>query len=184
MYRFSCASSNAPLMPARLQPELITRFLALIGKRYPYPTRLYIFGGGAVVWLGSPRPTVDLDYTAEPRTESLRAVLAQTAVEMDVDLEEAIPADFVPLPDGAEARHQLIGTFGKIAVYPLDPYSQAIMKIARALETDMEDVAFLVHNRHIELETLGRCIQEVSLRYDEPITLQRNFDEFKRNLIK
>jgi hypothetical protein len=169
-------------MPARLQPELITRFLAKVGERYPHPARLYIFGGSAVVWLGSPRPTVDLDYTAEPSTESLRGILAQTAAEMDVDLEEAIPADFAPAPVGAEARHKLIGTFGQLQVYLLDPYTQAVMKIARAFETDMEDVAFLLSTRYIELDTLGRCIDEVSRRYDEPLTLRHNFEEFKRNL--
>jgi hypothetical protein len=66
--------------------------------------------------------------------------------------------------------------------YLFDPYSMAVMKIDRAFETDIEDVAFLLAAGRIDLKTLEGMIEEVAGRYDEPVKLRRNFDAFKRSL--
>ena len=164
------------------QPEQLSQFLARLGERYAHPASIYIFGGSAILWLGGQRYTGDIDYSVSPSSTALREAVAQTAAELDLDLEESSPAEFMPLPAGADARHELIGTFGQIRAYLYDPYSMAVMKIDRAFDTDMEDVAFLLAAGRIDLNTLGRSIEEVAARYDEPIKLRRNFAEFKRHL--
>jgi Nucleotidyltransferase of unknown function (DUF6036) len=164
------------------RPEQLTQFLTRLGERYPQPAAIYIFGGSAILWLGGQRHTGDIDYTAAPSSTALREAISQTASELDLDLEESSPAEFMPLPAGAETRHEPIGTFGQIQAYLFDPYSMAVMKIDRAFDTDMEDVAFLIAAGRIDLRALERYIEDVATRYDEPIKLRRNLAEFERNL--
>jgi hypothetical protein len=93
----------------------IQELLQRLGERYPHPATLYLLGGGALCFLGNPRRTVDIDYTLdvsgreEAQSAQLEAVIAALADEMHLEL-EAIPIDeFVPLPEGAHARHRFIG---------------------------------------------------------------------------
>jgi hypothetical protein len=164
------------------QPEQLTQFLSRLGERYPQPAAIYIFGGSAIFWLGGHRNTGDIDYTLGTGNAALREVISQTAAELDLDLEESSPAGFMPLPAGVETRHELIGTFGQIRAYLFDPYSMAVMKIDRAFDSDMEDVSFLLRAGRINLKAMEQAIEEVAVRYDEPIKLRRNWGEFKRNL--
>jgi hypothetical protein len=166
------------------RPEQLTEFLTQLGRRYPHPAEIYIFGGSAIVWLGGPRHTGDIDYTAVPSSAPLQAAISAIAAELDLDLEESSPAGFMPLPVGAETRHEFIGLFGQIQAYLFDPYSMAAMKIDRAFDTDLEDVAFLVAAGRIDFSVLERLVAEVAARYDEPIRLRRNLAEFKRKLMQ
>jgi len=171
-------------MPTQLsKPEQLKQFLTRLGEACPQPARLYLFGGSALLLMGGQRRTADIDYSVDERSgDEVRRAIAQVAAEMDLDVEESVPAEFTPLPAGAADRHQLIGQFGSLEAFVLDPYSIAVMKIDRAFEADMEDVAFLVRGGHVDLAFLEQCVEDVAGRYDEPIRLRRNFAEFKRGL--
>ncbi len=166
-------------------PEQIQHFLEELGRRWPEPAELYIFGGSALVLIGGARHTGDVDYTLNARDpEKFRQTIAALAVELDLDLEESVPAEFVPLPVGAEGRHQLIGRFGQLTAYIFDPYSIALMKIDRAFQTDMQDVQFLIRAGHVDLALLEQYVEDVAQRYDEPLRLRQNFAELKRGLLR
>jgi len=164
-------------------PEQLTLFLSRLGQRYSAPARLYLFGGSALLWMGGNRNTADIDFTlSAPQADALRLVISAVASELDLDVEESAPAEFMPLPSGADARHHPIGRYGNLEAFLFDPYSIAVMKIDRAFETDMEDVRFLVQAGHVDLAFLAQCVEEVAARYDEPLKLRHNFEEFKRSL--
>jgi hypothetical protein len=164
-------------------PEQLTNFLTELGRRCPEPTAIYLFGGSAVVILGGPRSTVDIDFTLQASApEILRPIIDSLAVELGLDLEESIPIEFMPLPTGVETRHRLLGQYGALTAYLFDPYSIALMKIDRAFETDVEDVHFLIQSGAIDLAFLEHCIEDVAQRYDEPRKLRSNFQEMKRGL--
>jgi hypothetical protein len=97
-----------------------------------------------------------------------------------LDAEESVPSEFMPLPPEADSRHELIGRFGQLTAYILDPYSIAVMKIDRAFPSDFEDVRFLVEAGHVVPDTLGQYIEDIARRYAEPVKLRRNFQEFLR----
>ena len=164
-------------------PEQITSLLARLGERCSVPAEIYLFGGSALLLMGGRRNTADVDYTlSPPAAETLREIIAGAAAEFDLDLEEAIPAQFMPLPAGSERRHQLIGHYGLLSAYIFDPYSIAVMKTDRAFQTDIEDVRFLLRGGHIQLDFLEACIEDVAARYEEPLQLRRNFEEMRRGL--
>jgi hypothetical protein len=43
----------------RILPSIIEE----LGLRFQYPADIYIFGGSALMLIGSPRVTIDVDYT-------------------------------------------------------------------------------------------------------------------------
>jgi len=121
-----------------------------LGERCSQPATLYLLGGSALCFMGSPRQTLDLDYMAETSTEAGHEF--QKAL---VDLEEVPIGEFIPLPASTAERHQLVGRFGQITVYIFDPYTIALSKIARGFESDLEDVLFMIQTgviRYAELE--------------------------------
>lgn len=168
-------------------PDILMTLLARLGEHCAQETRLYLLGGSALRLLGSPRETLDVDYTAEAPPETVlrfRETLAQLADEFHLDLEEVPLAEFVPLPPLAHERHRLVGRFGLLAVYLFDPYSIALSKIARGFESDLEDVLFLLHTGVIEfaaLEQHFRAILPRAAKADiDPKEFQAYFFEIHR----
>jgi hypothetical protein len=145
------------------------------------PAELFIFGGSALLLIGGRRNTADIDYALRSEMLDLcRPTIAKVAAELELDVEESEPSAFLPLAPGAESRHELLGRFGQLTAYLLDPYSIAAMKIDRAFPSDMQDVRSLVSLQKIDLTRLGLYLEDIARRHDEPIRLQRNFKEFRR----
>lgn len=164
-------------------PEQLRHFLAELGQRCPEPANFYLFGGSAMILLGAGRYTGDIDFTIQaPHLETLRQLIATVAEEFDLEAEESIPSEFMPLPENSEERHRLIGQFGPLTTYILDPYSMAVMKIDRSFKTDLQDVQFLIQANIIDLAKLEQCIEDVARRYDEPKTLRQKLNTFKQTL--
>jgi hypothetical protein len=166
-------------------------FLQCLGERCPGPATLYLLGGSALCLLGSPRVTLDVDYTAEVAEEDtarFQAVLTELAAEMGLDLEDVPLAEFIPLPPEAWERRQTVGQFGQLQVYIFDPYSIALSKIARGFEADIEDVAFMLDEGVVEFDELERLFEEVLPKAAEadivPQEFRSYFEELRRRVKK
>jgi len=164
-------------------------FLQRLGERYPGPATIYLLGGSALCLLGSPRVTLDVDYTVEVAPEGaarFRAVLAELAAEMRLDLEDVPLAEFVPLPPGARERRRAVGRFGQLAAYIFDPYSIALSKIARGFEADLEDVVFMLREHLIEFDELERLFEQILPKAPEadivPQEFRAYFEELRRQV--
>lgn len=48
-----------------VETDKIYAFLKALGERYPQPATLFLLGGSALCLLGSPRPTLDIDYVGD-----------------------------------------------------------------------------------------------------------------------
>ncbi len=132
---------------------------------------LFLIGGGALCLLGNPRRTMDIDFslTISETTQALFGAMMTVADNMRIELEVITIEDFMPVPADASLRHQFIGQFGPIEVYIFDPYTIALSKLARGLETDIQDVLFLLENELIELEQLVILVEEaipIAWEYD------------------
>ena len=164
-------------------------FLQRLGERYPGTATIYLLGGSALCLLGSPRVTLDVDYTVEVAPEDadhFQAVLAELAAEMRLDLEDVPLAEFIPLPPEARERRHAIGRFGQLEVYIFDPYSIALSKIARGFEADFEDVVFMLRERLIEFDELERLFEQVLPKAPEadivPQEFRAYFEELRRQV--
>ena len=160
-----------------------------LGERLHTPLRLYLLGGSAMLLLGSPRATKDVDYdlgTTSADDDSARRAIEALATELRLDLEFVPLAEFVPLPAGFEKRHERVGRFGTVELLIFDPYSLALSKIARGFEADLEDVVFLVRRGIIEFDRLRDMFHEALPKaWDadiDPAEFHQYFDELERLL--
>ncbi len=165
----------------------IKQFLHRLSERYPNSAKLYLLGGGALCFLGSPRRTVDIDYTLshlQTDSETLTVTIEALAQEMRLELEAVPIEEFVPLPTDSKQRHQQVAKFGKLIVYVYDPYTIALSKLARGFESDLQDVLFLLRQRIITLDKLARYVDDtLPQAWDfeiDPAELRLYFTEIKR----
>lgn len=151
-----------------LAEETIRDFLEEVGKRYSQPADLLLLGGSALCLLGSPRPTVDIDYVGDDLVKNeLQHIIDQVAKIMGIEVEAVPIAGFVPLPDDAHERNVSIGQFGVIQVFLLDPYTIALSKVDRGFDTDIEDVVFLIRRKFVRLEKLEKVVHDALQRATE-----------------
>lgn len=139
----------------------IQAVLQTIGRRVPPSSRLVLVGGSALSLLGSPRPTVDIDFIGDDlHPEPLHQIILKIAEELDIDA-EPVPLDkFVPLPQGNEERVIRIGQYGNLEIFIADPYSIALSKVDRGADTDYDDLVFLVQHHHVDMVEFERIVQE------------------------
>ncbi len=168
-----------------LTADDIRSFLIKLGERFPHAATIYMLGGSAMCLLGSARPTVDIDYATESSgsDERLRDTIASLAVEMGLEIEPVQLDEFIPLPERAEERHRHLATYGQLQVYVFDLYSNALSKVARGFESDLEDVMFLLRRNLIDLKQLERYVKRAMPRSTEfdvdPKEFQRNWSALR-----
>jgi hypothetical protein len=151
-----------------LAEEAILKFLEEVGRRCPQPADLVLLDGSALCLLGSPRPTLDIDYVGDDLTKNeLQQCIDQVALDMGIMVEAVPIAGFVPLPEDAEQRKLSVGQFGAVQVYIFDPYSMALSKIDRGFDTDIEDVVFLIQRGFIRFDHLRTLVGEALERAGE-----------------
>jgi hypothetical protein len=168
----------------------LKRFLKSVGERFSHPATLYLLGGGALCLLGSPRVTLDVDYTAdvaEGDEAHFQNVLAEVAAEMRLEVEDVPLAEFIPLPPGAWERRITFGRFGQLEVYIFDPYSIALSKIARGFEADIADVVFMLERGVIKFDQLEHLFSQVLPKAAAadiiPQEFQSYFEELRRQVM-
>jgi len=101
---------------------------------------------------------------------------------LSLNIEEASPADFIPLPSGYRERSPFIGRYEQLEVFHFDLYSTALSKIERGSESDFDDVLWLLQSGWIELAVLAGYFEEIVIRYatesikQDPVEYRRKFD--------
>jgi hypothetical protein len=168
-------------------PRTLTQFLTQLGASYSNPATLYLLGGSALLLLGSPRQTLDIDYTTDlqpQEQQTLDNLMKHLAAQYRLDIEAVPIAEYVPLPPGAETRRRFIGRFGQIDVFLYDLYTIALSKIARGFDTDFEDVIFLVRSNLIEIDELQRHFQAVLPRAAQADIIPSEFQQFFQDLLR
>ena len=154
----------------------IQSFLEILGKRVPSSSHLVLVGGSALVLLGSPRLTIDIDFLGDDiHPNKLHQSILQIARELQIHVEPVPLERFVPLPKGSEQRNIYIGQFGNLKVSVADPYSIALSKLDRGFDTDFDDLVFLVRLGYVdlsELESIARDALSQANKFDlDPICL-------------
>jgi hypothetical protein len=141
--------------------RVLQAFFQRLGEQLIAPATLYLLGGSAMCLLGSPRETLDVDFTFENPPPEAEAILGILAAELELDLDLVPLGEFIPLPPEAEQRRRFVGHYGFVDVYIFDLYSIALSKIARGFESDFEDVEFLLLKKLIGWETLEAYYQNI-----------------------
>jgi hypothetical protein len=130
----------------------IREFLRALGAEAREDTHLYLTGGTTAVLFGWRETTVDLDITMIPEHDALFRAIPALKEKLEVNVELASPADFIPELPGWQERSRFIVREGKIDFFHYDLYSQALAKLQRGHAKDLEDVRVMLERGLIEPE--------------------------------
>lgn len=108
------------------------------------PLRVYLVGGTSAVLMGWRDSTVDADLMIKPEDEALLRAIPAIKEALEINVELASPADFIPLPSGWEDRSPLIVQRHGVSFHHFDFYSQALSKVERGHRQDVTDVKAMV----------------------------------------
>lgn len=142
----------------------LRRFMRALGAEAERPARVYFTGGATAVlggWRGS---TIDVDLVFVPEMDSLFRALPKLKERLEINVEIASPAHFLPELPGWEGRSLFIGREGLIDFFHYDPYAQALAKIERGHQQDRGDVVELIARELVEPEELLRLFEAVEAR--------------------
>jgi len=106
--------------------ERLRRFLEELAREAEADVAVHLTGGATAVLLGWRKSTIDADILMVPEQDSLYRALPRLKEELQLNVEIASPAHFIPeLPEWQE-RSLLIEHMGRVSYYHYDPYSQAL----------------------------------------------------------
>jgi hypothetical protein len=158
-------------------PRLL-RFLRELARAADADTAVYLTGGATAVLLGWRDSTIDADILIVPERDSLFAALPRLKEELQLNVEIASPAHFIPELPGWRERSVFIERVGNVSYYHYDPYSQALAKIERGHAKDRGDVAQLLERGLVDPQRLRQFFEDIVPRLDRyPAIDPRSFRE-------
>lgn len=125
----------------------VVEFLEALGKEIDFPAEVYLVGGTSLVYFGLRQQSIDIDISLDVDSKNhhrLIEAVRKIKESLDVNVEEANPGDFIPLPLGWKERSISIGRFGNLHAFHFDLYATALSKIERGSELDFDDVLGLI----------------------------------------
>jgi hypothetical protein len=164
----------------------LRRFLTELAREADAEAAVYLTGGATAVLLGWRESTIDADILIVPEQDCLYRALPRLKEELQLNVEIASPAHFIPeLPEWRE-RSLPIERVGKVSYYHYDPYSQALAKIERGHAKDLGDVGQILARGLVEpqrLRELFAAIEPRLHRYPavDPESFRKRLDEALRS---
>ena len=134
--------------------ERLQRFLKELAREAEADGAVYLTGGATAVLLGWRESTIDADILFVPDQDSLYRALPRLKEELQLNVEIASPAHFIPELPGWRDRSLFVERMGKVSYFHYDPYSQALAKIERGHAKDLADVAQLLARALVEPQRL------------------------------
>ncbi|HKZ32626.1 MAG TPA: DUF6036 family nucleotidyltransferase [Vicinamibacteria bacterium] len=165
--------------------ERLRRFLRELARAAEVDAAVYLTGGATAVLFGWRDSTIDADILIVPEHDSLFQALPRLKEELQINVEIASPAHFIPELPGWRERSLFIERIGGLSFYHYDPYAQALAKIERGHAKDLGDVAELLDRGLVEPKRLRELFQgiESSLhRYPavDPVRFRKRLDDALR----
>jgi hypothetical protein len=130
--------------------DRIERLARELGRVVPSGTKMYLTGGATAVLEGWRPSTVDVDVRFEPDSDAALRAISELKERLQVNVELASPLDFLPPLVGWQERSRFRLRAGNLEVFDFDPYSQALSKLERGFDLDLQDVASMVRAGQVE----------------------------------
>jgi len=141
--------------------DRIHKLMRALGAKADQALRLYFTGGATAVLLDWRKTTIDVDLRIFPESDRLLRAISHLKDELQMNIELACPADFIPEIPGWEGRSLYVTTEGQIAFYHYDLYAQGLAKIERGHTQDLEDVRAMIGRGLIEPEKIRHYFGEI-----------------------
>jgi hypothetical protein len=164
--------------------DRVQRLIRALARGSKGPGRVYLVGGTSAVLEGWRSSTVDADLAFDPEPPGIFSAIARIKQELDMNIELANPAQFVPALLGWRDRSPWIATHDGVSFHHYDFYSQAFAKIERGHPRDERDVQAMVESGRVDPAELLRLIEQcwdALERYPsiDPDALRSKVDAFR-----
>jgi hypothetical protein len=141
--------------------QRIRRLMRGLGDAAERDGDCYLTGGATAVLVGWRSTTIDVDLRFEPEQDEVLRALTRLKDQLEVNVELASPADFIPLPRSWRERSPLVEREGRLSFRHFDFYSQALAKLERAHERDLGDVREMLARGLIDQQRLRSSFDEI-----------------------
>lgn len=140
--------------------------------------RVYLTGGASAVLLDWRTSTLDIDLSIFPEDDRILRVIPALKELLNVNVELASPADFIPPIPGWQDRSPFIAREGALSFHHYDFYTQCLAKIERGHRKDLMDVRAMLDASLVvreKLEDMFSRIEPELFRYPaiDPASFRR-----------
>jgi hypothetical protein len=137
-------------MRALADADRIRRLMRALGAEADAPARVYFTGGATAVLMGWRASTIDVDIKMVPELDRLFRAIPALKESLQINVELASPADFIPVLAGWEDRSPFIDRLHLVSFHHFDLYAQALAKIERGHTQDRADVSDMLERGLID----------------------------------
>ena len=147
------------------------------------PGKIYFTGGATALLLGFREQTIDIDLKLDPEPKGAFEAIAKLKNSLDINVELASPDNFIPAPRDWRERSRHIVSIRSVEFFHYDFVLQALSKLERGYEHDLEDVAKLLQGGHVTADALRACLTQIQpdlIRYPaiDPRQFQEKVEKF------
>jgi len=160
-------------------------FMRAFGREADDDARVYFTGGATAVLSGWRQTTIDIDIKMVPESDRLFRAIPSLKESLRMNVELASPSDFIPELPGWHERSPFVAREGHVSFHHYDFYAQALAKLERSHDQDLEDVRAMSKRGLIDparLIALFEVIEPQLYRYPavDPPSFRRAVEEFVR----
>ncbi len=148
-------------MRQKVTAERLEEFMKALGSGVTDTARVYLVGGASSVLLGWRDSTIDVDLKLVPENDEILRRLPSLKERLQLNVELASPDDFIPQLPGWQERSRFIRQEGKLTFLHYDFYAQALAKIEREHEKDLQDVNDLIKSNLVEPKRLLELFSQI-----------------------
>lgn len=149
------------LMRHIISKALIDKWMERIGSLRNVNGVVYITGGTTSIYKGWRDSTMDIDFNSVPEIINLTKEIANLKNELEINIEQVLPHDFIPHIDGWETRSEYIRSVNDVHFYHYDFFGQALSKILRDHGNDRLDLDMMVKYKAINIEELKKHFDSI-----------------------
>jgi hypothetical protein len=122
-------------------------------------------------------------FRLDPEPHGIFQAIAKLKQEFDINIELALPQDFLPTLPGWRERSVFIARQGEISFYHYDFTAQALSKISRGFNRDIDDVRAMYELKLFNLEKISECFEAIASELIgfpslNPAILRNRIEEF------
>ncbi len=165
-------------MRQHINKKNLQTFFEAISKNLNEHIDIYFTGGVTALLHGWRQSTIDIDLVMFPESDNLFRKFPELKNSLNINIEIASPAHFIPeLPEWKE-RSIPITKIGNVSFFHYDLYSQALSKIERGHSQDVQDVKKMIQSELVKMDLLQSLFQQILPKlYKYPAINKESFEK-------
>ena len=174
-------------MRRKVTPETLKKFMQELAAASRSPGKVYFTGGATALLLGFRQQTIDIDLKLDPEPSGAFEAIASLKNRLNLNVELASPADFIPAPSDWRERSRHIASIDQVEFFHYDFSLQALAKLERGHTQDLEDVTRFLQGGFVstaELRARFAKIEPNLIRYPaiEPLEFKKKVNDLLSKL--